>query len=422
MTMNEDSSKRIRALNALERALDDWTRRGNEQPLTRWLKRELDQHGAPIHLAISDWRGCLRSVLRATSIAGTLPSHWTGPITRLIQAMRWFSRKDGRPVIHFDQSRSGHFADATTPGDVIDSNGPGVEQIIERLVGKAGSRDGDDARVDWGGAKCVLDVLRPGWPTESDFLAVDHRDLALSCRVELFGAGRSWLGPSWQIDTDPGASSVPRPQSWISDSSGALAEWSYRAGEARVTPSAWLSSEHSLALLSVLVEDRSTHPSVRAMSVSLCPGIAAAPIDNCRGVALRPPNGRGTAQVLPIGLPSLPYETERGAFDARNDSLVLKQASAGRRTWLPLLVSWDAKRHRKDVHWRVLSVSEKSRNVPPDRAFAVRVSWGKNETYIIYRSLAKPAPRAFIGHQTTARFLLGRFNHDGVVEPILTVD
>ena len=158
------------------------------------------------------------------------------------------------------------------------------------------------------------------------------------------------------------------------------------------------------------------------MSVSLCPGITWAPIDNCRGVTLKPPSGRGMAQVLPIGLPSLPYVTERGAFDAHADRLVLKQASAGRRSWLPLLVSWDAKRHRNAVHWRVLSVSEKSQNVPPERAFAARVSWGKNETYIIYRSLAKPAPRAFLGHQTTARFLVGRFNREGVVEPILTVD
>ena len=46
-------AKRLRALSELERALDDWTRRGNEQPLTRWLNRELDPRGVPIHLPIS---------------------------------------------------------------------------------------------------------------------------------------------------------------------------------------------------------------------------------------------------------------------------------------------------------------------------------------------------------------------------------
>jgi hypothetical protein len=422
MTMNEDSSKRIRALNALERALDDWARRGNEQSLTRWLERELDQHGAPIHLPISDWRRCLKSILGATANAGALPSHWTGSITRLIQAMRWFSRRDGHPVLDFDRSPPEHFVDGSRPVEVNDANGRDVERIIKRLLGKTSSSHGDDARAEWGGSKRVLDVLRPGWPSGNDFLALDHRDVVSSCRVELCGAGRSLLGPSWQIDVGQAARSVPRPQLWSSESVGSVAEWSYLAGHTRITQSAWLSGRYSLALLSVLVENGSTQQSACEMSVSLCPGIAGELIANCRGVALKPPSGRGAAQVLPVGLPSLPYATERGAFDVQTDRLVLRQASAGRRSWLPLLVSWDAKRQRNAVHWRVLSVSEKSRNVAPDRAFAVRVSWGKDETFIIYRSLAKAAPRAFLGHQTTSRFLVGRFNRDGVVEPILTVD
>ena len=150
--------------------------------------------------------------------------------------------------------------------------------------------------------------------------------------------------------------------------------------------------------------------------------IAAAPIEKSRAFLLTASGKRGSAQVLPIGLPSLPYPTERGAFLAQNDGLVLNQASAGKRCWLPLLVSWDSKRHRKEVHWRILSVSENARNVAPDRAFAVRVSWGRDETYVIYRSLGKPATRAFLGHQTTARFLVGLFRADGTVEPILKVD
>ena len=50
--MNEDTMKRDRVLDALERALEDWARHGNEQPLTRWLDRELDSQGAPIRLPI----------------------------------------------------------------------------------------------------------------------------------------------------------------------------------------------------------------------------------------------------------------------------------------------------------------------------------------------------------------------------------
>jgi hypothetical protein len=114
--------------------------------------------------------------------------------------------------------------------------------------------------------------------------------------------------------------------------------------------------------------------------------------------------------------------TERGAFIVEDNTLRVKHAPIGRKCWIPIMVSWNAERHRKEVQWRILSVSEKSRNVTADRAMAVRVSWGRDETYIVYRSLAKPAPRAFLGHQTKARFLLASFRRDGSVKPIFSVD
>ena len=89
---------------------------------------------------------------------------------------------------------------------------------------------------------------------------------------------------------------------------------------------------------------------------------------------------------------------------------------------MPLLVSWDGLRHRKRLSWRVLTVSEDAKICPPDLAFAVRVSWGRDETYVIYRSLGPPALRAFLGHQTRARFLIGQFTDEGTVEPLVSVD
>ncbi len=422
--MDEIGIKRLCVLDALQRAIEDWARCGNEQPLTRWLERELDSQGALFRLPISDWHRCVDRLLETRRRARAWPSRWNSPMLRLVKAALWFSRRDGVPVIDFDPSTPKIFtgckgsADRTDP---IDPSGD-VERVIQSWLSRATSWNSDGTRPDWGGSKRVIEVLRPGWPVTDDFLAVDHRDTESPCRFELFGAGRSWLGPSWEPDAGRVATSAPRPRAWIEAPSGILAEWTYRAGNARVTQSALILRERSLALLSLVVEHRAAGPSVLGMRVSLPPGIAARPVENCRGVVLNPASHRGSALVLPIGLPSLPYPTERGAFVIENNSLVLNQALAGRRCWLPLLVSWNTPRHRKEVHWRLLSVSEKSRNVTSDRAFAVRVRWSRDETYVFYRSLAKPAPRAFLGHQTTARLLVGLFTRDGAVEPIFTVD
>jgi hypothetical protein len=183
-----------------------------------------------------------------------------------------------------------------------------------------------------------------------------------------------------------------------------------------------------LALLGEQVEGKALPAQPLDAWYRLPPGITAEPIADSRGLLLRCP-GKGTnAQVLPIALPALPYETERGQFRTLADNngemagLGLRVAARGRRCWLPLLVSWDARRHRKRLHWRVLTVSEQSKACPPDAAFAVRVSWGRDETYVIYRSLARPALRAFLGYQTRARFLVGQFTGEGTVEPLVSVE
>jgi hypothetical protein len=177
-----------------------------------------------------------------------------------------------------------------------------------------------------------------------------------------------------------------------------------------------------LALLSVLAESTSASSPDVPVRWSLPPAVVAAPIADRRGLVLTESRRRGLAQVLPIGLPCLAYSTDRGRFEVAGRELVLCHTSCGRRSWLPLLVSWDPARHRKTIRWRVLTVSQRLRVVRPDQAFAARVSWGRGETYVVYRSLGPPAPRAFLGHHTKARFLFGQFTRDGTVKPIITVD
>jgi hypothetical protein len=353
---------------------------------------------------------------------GAWPAQWDEPFTKLLETTLWFTRRNGGPVSDFDATKSKMPADSILKTYANAAKNSCGGRIVANWISMNKNNHANDTHSAWRGSNRVLDVLRPGWTVRDDLLVIDHRDAKSGCRLELFGAGRSWLGPLWTTNAACAAISPPKPQAWVWDPSGMLAEWSYRAGEARITHSALILSGRSLALLSMLIEYRPPAPAMTGMSILLPPGIVPGPIEGSRGMILRPRTSRGSAQVLPIGLPSLPYATDRGALLKQDDALVLNQAATGRRCWLPLLVSWDAKRGRKIPHWRILSVSERSRNVAPDRAYAVRVSWGRNETYVIYRSFAKPAPRAFLGHQTTARLMVGLFNPDGVVEPILKVD
>jgi hypothetical protein len=218
---------------------------------------------------------------------------------------------------------------------------------------------------------------------------------------------------------EAGTTPRPRPQTWSSTSAAALAEWSSRAGAMRLTRSTVLLRARSLALLAVQVDKSPTLGQSIEVRVSLPPPVTALPDKNSRAFLLTEPKKRGSALVLPIGLPCAAYSSDRGRFETERNELVLNQTPIGRRSWLPLLVSWDSLRNRKQVEWRILTVSERSQIVGTDKAFAARVSWGRHETYVIYRSLGPPATRAFLGHHTRARFLVGLFTQEGIVEPIL---
>jgi hypothetical protein len=52
--MTDNNTGRMRVFDDLRQAIDAWESCGNEQPLTRWLQRELDGVGALYRLEISD--------------------------------------------------------------------------------------------------------------------------------------------------------------------------------------------------------------------------------------------------------------------------------------------------------------------------------------------------------------------------------
>jgi hypothetical protein len=262
-------------------------------------------------------------------------------------------------------------------------------------------------------------MLRADWSSVGDLLAVDHRENGSTSRLELRGLGRTWLGPAWNSGLGQVPTGAAKRTLWVTNPSADLAEWSFRVGPYRVVRTALLLRGRRLALLADQLEGGEPDA---AMRIELANGVEAAPLTENRGLALTTARKRSAARVFPIGLPCAAYATDRGAFRNVDGSLVLSQRNEGGRCWLPLLVSWEPARNRRPVNWRLLTVTEKSRICPAERAVAARISWGRDETLVIYRSLARPAIRAFLGHQTRARFLVALFDREGNVEPIVKID
>jgi hypothetical protein len=421
--MSEDQTNGRNVAEELGRAITAWSHEADGRPLARWLDRELDFNGTPVRMSLAEWDECLNILLAAQHRPQRWPDGCGEAITRMVRASLRFTRPDGCLATCFGVPPRGTgplLGNGEQTQPVHGSRS--ITQVRRRCLAEGVSDGLPHASLGWASPKRVLAGLNDDGTSMRDLLVVDHHAPSDSCRFELFGAGRSWLGPSWTLSGEIGAARRPRPRTWISTVTADFAEWSESGGETRVTRSILLLRGLRLALLSVLVERKPEPADPPGFRIARPTDLAADPVAGCRALLLSQPPRRGTAQVLPIGLPCALYATDRGQFAVDGRDLVLTQAGTGRRTWLPLLVSWDMTRHRKRLHWRVLTVSERSRIVGPDRAVAVRVSWGRRETYVIYRSLASPAPRVFLGHRSEHQLLVGRFTEKGLVEPIFEVE
>jgi hypothetical protein len=122
--------------------------------------------------------------------------------------------------------------------------------------------------------------------------------------------------------------------------------------------------------------------------------------------------------VLPISLPEWKVAGANSRF--RTDPAGLEISQRGRGLFAPLFFDLDPSRRNKALTWRVLTVAESLHTVPADVAVAYRVQIGKSQ-WVIYRSLAQPGNRTFLGQNRTSEFFVARFGKDGETETILDV-
>ena len=411
---------KLPCLRALSTALEHWTDSGNPSPVGRWLVSELDSEGVPRRLPVADWFEVLRLLnLACQERSNEWPVEFDAMITGLLLATLRFCRpggsamfqnpaesEDRRDVFQSLAQRTGDSSIMTVLDWWFPSRGSSVRHAPPPLPAQARSDR-------------VLAVLRSNWSNQGDFAALDHRAASFTTTFELNGLGRPWLGPSWTLDSTSDAPGRARPLTWVSQSSADFHEWTFKIGKGRLTRSVVVLRGRRIALLSELWEG-SDDPG--ALRIQVPEDVKATELTECRGLALVSERPRKSIRVYPIGLPKAPRATDRGSLTMGEGELIFRQATTGRRTFRTLLVSWEPLRHRQNIDWRGLTITEEGKSIGPDQAFATRVRWGRDDTLLIYRNHGKPATRAFLGHQTRARFLVGLFSKEGTVQPLLKVE
>jgi hypothetical protein len=412
-----DPAPEVDHLLPLRKALVIWAQGGEAGGLVRSLDRALDAEGVPRQWPLPIWGEALQLLARARPFrAGGWPNEVDARIEGLLRALLRFSRPDGSigfgsrddapgqaEALRFWAAR---LSDARSARVVDDWFGPPARKRRAR---------GSPPLPAYACSDRPLAMLRANWSSRGDWLAIDHRAGGVACQLELAAFGEWLLGPEWVSGLEGPPRGLPKPTIWKTGSIADLAEWRFRTEAGRVVRTALFLRGRQLALLADEVDTRAPEASMR---IGLAPDVVAHASPDTR--ALRLVAGRASARVCPLALPALPYPSERGSIEIDGQSLVVRQRTEGKRAWLPLLVSWNPERNRKTARWRVLTVTERSTVLGPHLAFAVRVSWG-SESLVFFRSLNRPDRRAFLGHPTASRFLVGLFSKKGNLEPLLSI-
>lgn len=401
---------------ALVRAVADWIERTDPVPLRRWLDRALDEDGVPKRQPVDAWWPVLATLAQARR---RRPRYWPDDLDDrlegLVRAAFRFSRPDGSSAFDSQSGDPERLDLLKFWARRLDDSGVATVLRWWSDPGATVRRGLAPAPLpSFGCADRPLAVLRADWSPKGDALTIDGRELGNSDRLDLVVQGMRLLGPGWT----PGPDFRPsRTIHWTSGPAADLAEWTFRTSTARVTRTVVLLKEENLALLA----DQILADSLEAtMRVGLAPGVEVAPNDEDRTLTLSA--GRIKARLIPVALSGKGTSADRAALTVEGRDVVLRQAAEGSRAWMPLLVSWRAERNRKPLRLRTLTVTERAKPCPPDLAVAFLVGWGLGDGLVIYRSLGRPGLRSFLGHQTSARFLIGQFSRSGEVEPLVKLE
>tara|TARA_R110002095_G_scaffold159290_2_gene138084 strand:+ start:573 stop:2477 length:1905 start_codon:yes stop_codon:yes gene_type:complete len=131
-----------------------------------------------------------------------------------------------------------------------------------------------------------------------------------------------------------------------------------------------------------------------------------------------------SARVFPIALPQEKDFFQPGSLTLNDQSqLVLhQQVASANALYAPLIIDWEPDLKRKPADWATLTVSEGGRTLARDEASGQRLRIGAHQL-LVYRSLKKgQVSRAVLGHNTHYESVIGRFDKNGDLTPLLFVE
>ncbi len=276
------------------------------------------------------------------------------------------------------------------------------------------------SQSDWAELIC----LRNNWLRGSDSCVITHDQL--DARISLTAFDIPLLDGCCPTETRVGETPV-EPDApwecvcWFSDKDADYVELQRACqNDVVLLRQILLSGNDHLLYLADTVTTTGSHPITHSLRLPLAKDTLAKQGTLTRDVTLS--QARLRARVVPLSLEPHRVIQTGGRLWAEDRDLVLEQTAIGSGVHLPLVIDWSPERRRDAAGWRRLTVAEQGAPVGPDRACGYRLKIGAHQ-WIFYHSLTPPrVPRTVIGQHMAYETLIGEFQREGNVAPLVMVE
>ena len=317
---------------------------------------------------------------------------------------------------------------------------PSMLEILTRFGRQAGCRGWHDVALSYwdvtGAAKrsappatglqsdeTGVAVLRRDWSKRAPVFAVDYR--AEPCAVQYRVCGEMVLDGLWDTTVTIGKRAVSvtgdwTATCWYADEDGEYLELRVDLEKDLVLErQIFLSRRIGMLWLADTVKTDAPGPLELAWrlptpTVTGSTGALPTRAQDALGVGF-------PLRFLPVGLPADPMASADGTFACGGAEITMSARSAGHRLFLPLAMSWDDRRAKKQAEWRHLTITNDRRLVPGDEAVAIRVPAGDRQA-VFFRALRTTARYAFVGYQTYSECVIGEIDSAGELNEWLIVE
>jgi hypothetical protein len=269
-----------------------------------------------------------------------------------------------------------------------------------------------------------LAVLRSDWSHQADSVAITHHGPLPA--IDVTFAGQPLLHGTWDLQLEVGGATVELAEEWAcvcweSDPDSDYVELQMCGpGKLRVERLLLLSRRDRCLLVADCISGAPQGGIRYRAGLPLVDGVQVVPDTSTRELRLQTPKLK--ARLFPLGLPMERVQSTAASCRVDAGQVVFTQDTAARGLVMPVFFDWHPQRRTRPAVWRTLTISENMQRAAADAAAGYRMQLGADQ-WLFYRSLRRSEhARAVLGHHTFHETVIGRFDADGTVDPLLMIE